>query len=592
MRAARLLSAALLCGCTAELGAPGQSDGGTWPLEDAFNPALAPERVHGAVAADLSITRSCSPTTLRGAAYEGVSRLTKVQLERLLQAAFPDLFRFSSASYPNYYKPVTPVMARYPAEVPSDPNEHFEPMHDEAQVRAWMNVADEFGVLVAASPPSLARYGGACMNAPTRDPDCWRGFVAKLGRTLYRRPLADDELDRVLALGPDDDEPARIRVAVAFLLRSPHAVFHMVQGTPDASGRTRLNAFEVASRLSFALTDAPPDEELARAAEAGELDDLVALRAHAMRLLETPLARVRLRSFVAEWLRTADISRPPQLAAHRYDWPANTLRIEEEFRQEIEQYAVSIIWDRHGTLRDLLTAPIAMPIGAKVAQIYGVEPTTVGGPARDAPDHPGILLRAGLLSSGTMQTNPILRGVTVLRRALCQALPSPDATIVATRVAQLDEVDPRSVASYEAAHELTRTEPCTACHSMINPVGFALETYDHVGARRDMSEYAYAEGGEVHIASFPLPGPQAVTLGTMASTISAPEELVERLAETPEVSECFATRLLRARARRPESSPDACALAETAAALRADLPLLDVLADSIVNEDLFWKEAP
>jgi hypothetical protein len=103
----------------------------------------------------------------------------------------------------------------------------------------------------------------------------------------------------------------------------------------------------------------------------------------------------------------------------------------------------------------------------------------------------GLLTQASLLkhtSNGTT-TSPVLRGAWVMEKLLGQPPPPPPKSVPAI------EPDIRGAGSIrELLAKHTEVKTCAACHALFDPVGFALENFDVMGAWRD--RYRGMEKGE------------------------------------------------------------------------------------------------
>ncbi|MES1210137.1 MAG: DUF1592 domain-containing protein, partial [Pseudomonadota bacterium] len=146
---------------------------------------------------------------------------------------------------------------------------------------------------VAGDPVALAKLLPA--NAPTDLAGKARAFITTLGQRAYRRPLADAEVTQTTALfnqGPTlypgvDAFAAGANIVLQLFLQSPHFLYRTELSTAVVSGRIPLNDYEVASKLSFALSNSMPDETLLAAAAAGQLKTPANVLAQATRLLSS-----------------------------------------------------------------------------------------------------------------------------------------------------------------------------------------------------------------------------------------------------------------------------------------------------------------
>jgi hypothetical protein len=238
----------------------------------------------------------------------------------------------------------------------------------------------------------------------------------------------------------------------------------------------------VAARLSFGLWDSLPDETLLRAAAEGRLKTPEQVAAQAQRMLDDPRARSKLRYFFHQWLqvhRAYDISKDKDL------YPDFDRSVVSDAMTSLDLLLDNVVWQSDGDFRQLLLTS-ELFVNPKLAQFYDLaEPTGDGfervvcDPQRQAGvlTHPYMMLGLGYLKS----SSPIHRGVFLLRGVLGRALKPPPVAI-----APDDEgLDP-SLTTRERVMQQTKAETCQACHSMINPLGFALENYDAVGRFRDV----------------------------------------------------------------------------------------------------------
>ncbi|MGH7129122.1 MAG: DUF1592 domain-containing protein, partial [Planctomycetaceae bacterium] len=124
--------------------------------------------------------------------------------------------------------------------------------------------------------------------------DCMRQVIAGMGKWLLRGPLEDREIAAYLRIskavakeGGGFEEA--VRYVIEGMLQSPRFLYRIekqhVDGTPRPVG-----PYELASRMSYILWGAPPDKELMRAADAGELSDRRHVEAQVRRMLQDPRA--------------------------------------------------------------------------------------------------------------------------------------------------------------------------------------------------------------------------------------------------------------------------------------------------------------
>ena len=323
------------------------------------------------------------------------------------------------------------------------------------------------------------------------------GFVTTFGRRAFRRPLATAEIDRYLSLYDRRAELTEsgtfaesAQLIIEAFLSSPFFLARVERSTEFVGNRIPLDPYEVASRLSFALWNSMPDDELLDEAERGGLRDESSVRAEAERMLRDPRAAPMVRSFHRRWLGMegstagtwSEISRDPQKFPD-FGVDTATALVEETLR-----FAEHVTLERRGDFSDLLTAPIGF-VDRNLAPFYGLDPSqyddTLSRVELPSDRRAGLLTRIGFLTSHALydRTSPILRGAFVVRHVLCRELgdPPPDA-----ESAPLPEPDPTLLTTRDRVAQQTSPPQCAGCHeTQINPPGFGFETYDAVGAWRD-----------------------------------------------------------------------------------------------------------
>ncbi len=368
---------------------------------------------------------------------------------------------------------------------------------------------------------------------------CREHFLERFLRRAYRRPVIDEDraemtavFERGQELGGDFASGARAVVEVA--LQSPDFLYLVERGGPEKEGdATRLTAHELAARLSFLLTGAPPDDELAGAADNGLLDD-VARRKHALRLLGTEPNRRQVSEIYQGWYDLA----PAQ--------PALNASLAAAAAEESRRFIADVTFDGAGTFRALLTEPSTW-LNEPLAELYGV--TEVRGdefrkvqldPARRA----GLFTQPAFLGVGSVngRVSPTRRGLALLSKLLCtQVEPPPDG---------VQNTEPVLGPTRRATLELSTADAaCQTCHRAVDGAGFPFENYDAEG------RYLETENGVTIDASGEL------FVGDAAGKVENAVQMLARLAESEVAQGCFATHWLEQARRRAITTEDACALA-------------------------------
>ena len=308
-------------------------------------------------------------------------------------------------------------------------------------------------------------------------------------------------------------EPLAIVLASpAFLyLNEPVAITPPADAAASVEIDRSLSDLELASRLSYFLWAAPPDDELLAAAVSGRLRTPEGLTAQTARLIADRRSFDFARGFTQQWL---DIDR---LDFFRFDH-----QLYPDFDESTREAAKGEIYHTFHTLlaenldaRKLLKNDFVV-INGLLATFYGLD--DAGKPIQGmtyrkvalpaASPRGGLLGMAAVLGMGSNgeRTSPVERGAWVLRKLLND--PPPPAP---PNVPQLSRLDGQKISTRERMRMHQEEPQCAQCHRVIDPIGFGLENFDAAGRWRT-EEHAYGFGwivkdalaGKVVAASFPI----------------------------------------------------------------------------------------
>ncbi|MEM6991318.1 MAG: DUF1592 domain-containing protein [Myxococcota bacterium] len=440
-------------------------------------------------------------------------------------------------------------------------------------VDTYFLVASGIAEVVASDVDARSRID-PCLADEDAGDACVDGAIADFGRRAFRRTLSSDEQAMLRATWDDsraDGFSAAVQDLVIAVLMSPQFVYLVEVGELDeATGIARLSGVELASRLSYLAWGSPPDAELLDAAEAGELATQVQIETQVARLFADERARQWLPTFFTEFLDLDLIPPPPGDADFLDGLPSDGLS--DAMRDEVDAFIHSIVFEGGGW-PELMMSRDAVVDSPALAQIYGVEASAEV--VELPPTRAGLLTRAGMLTGSGVSTAPILRGARVLERVLCQPLVLPDPEDLPPG-AEVEEppLDPNATAR-ERWTALTSEPACAACHSTINPFGFALEGLDSVGRLRTSEPVLDEDGAEVN--SLPIDDVVDVTLDGEVVTVAGAVGLSEALAGSVSAAECFAEQWFRFSHGRVQTLEDADDLAATRSAAAEGVSLLDVM---------------
>jgi hypothetical protein len=359
---------------------------------------------------------------------------------------------------------------------------------------------------------------------------CVQRNLTTLGRSLWRRALDPTELQDVMAVFQAARSTGTLAdgltLALQALMGAPSFVYRRELGAPEGD-HLRLTADELAEAMAYDFTGAPPDDALRTKAASGALDDPTARMVEAQRLMETPAGQAHLATFVTEWMQVKDL---PQVTRDPARFPAFTSALRDSMVEETKQFARAVFFGPTPTAKSLWGAETAY-VDDRLAAFYGLSarPGSTFAPVDvSATTRRGLLGQAGvLLSHGHVDsTSPVKRGVFVLKRALCQPLPSPPPNVMFS-IGSPDE--PRTTRERYAQHS---SDPsCAGCHHIIDPPGFALEGFDAIGQART-EEHGY-----------PLDLTGELFAGSASGPVDGGVDLAGRIADSQEAADCLVQQL-------------------------------------------------
>lgn len=341
--------------------------------------------------------------------------------------------------------------------------------------RAWDQATTDAAFEVAGYiAPRLQEFIGAKPEAPDAAKRA-RDFSLRFAELAFRRPLNDEQkklfIERQFAATSDVE--LAVKRVVLLVLKSPRFLYREAEQVADA--------YDTASRLSFALWDSLPDKELLDAAGAGRLATREQIIAQAERMARDPRARAKLREFTLQWLK---VDHYPDLAKDTKQFPGFTPELASDLRTSLELFLDEVLNSDSADFRQLLLGD-QLYMNSPLATYYGVD---LPADSSFQKVQPKVGVRAGVLTQPyilaafayTNASSPIHRGVLLSRSILGLGLkPPPDAFTPLS-----PDLHP-NLTTRERVTLQTKSQACLTCHGMINPLGFTLENFDAVGRFRD-----------------------------------------------------------------------------------------------------------
>jgi hypothetical protein len=487
--------------------------------------------------------------------------------------------RLNRTEYNNTLRDLLGIDFRPADDFPSDDVGHgFDNIADVLSmspilVEKYLDAAESAIDQALAEEATRNRLLGQLPENPRQRRESARANLEQFATRAFRRPVSDEELDRLVALlpeerrggrgergrrnrdsnNPDSNNPDNaaqeesfgryLRTPFVAILTSPHFLFRIEKdpGEEDPDGIRRLDDYEVATRLSYFLWSTMPDEELFRLAKEEKLGHSDIMEQQVRRMMADPKARALVDNFAGQWLQLRDVERisPDPERFPSFDEPLRLAML-----RETELFFETIIRDDRSVL-DFLNADFSY-VNERLASHYGIADVKGEEFQRVSlpPDRRGVLTQASILflTSNPTRTSPVKRGQWILSNILGQPPPPPPPGIE-----ELDE-DGETLGSLREQMEQHRSNPsCAVCHRQMDALGFGLENFDVIGAWRDQDgRFDIDPSGE-------LPGNQR---------FSGPADLMEILAQSrrDDFTRCLAEKMLTYALGRGLGPYDRCAV--------------------------------
>jgi hypothetical protein len=395
----------------------------------------------------------------------------------------------------------------------------------EVDSRAWsdyQSAAEGLAAKVSSDSTLLSKLYSGTDSA---------GFIKTVGRRIYRRPLTSTETStyqKLFDTGPSysGSQSAFAKGAglvLEAMLQSPFFLYRTELGAAGAP----LSPYEMAAKLSLLLRDTTPDDTLLDAAGgSGKYDTAEGAAALAQKLLDEPTAKSVMRKFHSEFLRFNKFSQLSKVGVANYD-PS----ISSDLAESAALFFDRVFSSGQG-VKDIFLSTKGF-VSAKMAPLYGNTP----GPSSGFEERELGANRIGyfnqlpflVLYGHNAEPDPIHRGVNMALDVLCAPLgtfagvipPLPDVKPGETNRTRVDN----------------HTRPCgSSCHNeMINPLGFAFENFDGMGA------YRTTEKNGSDMLNIDASGSFTFMDGT--KTYKNSTELMQVLASSEQTHMCYSKRL-------------------------------------------------
>lgn len=339
-------------------------------------------------------------------------------------------------------------------------------------------------------------------DCETLDEDCMQSLIKSMGKWVLRGPVSDSEVAAFLSITRAvEEQQGDFEEAVSFvleaMLQSPRFIYRIENQRGDGT-TWPIDDYELASRMSYTIWGAPPDRELIRAVDAGELLDPNQAIAQVERMLQDPRARAQSILFVSEWL---DLGRLDNLRPNEDHYPEWDSELADDMRAESISFFEDLVWEQRRPLAELMNAQFTY-VNARLAKHYrmpfeaSVEDASqmVRVDVSDIPSRGGLLTHGSVLTVGGDEASMVSRGLFVLQDILRGSIKDPPPCVNTVPPETKAGLTQRGVAESRIANP-----SCGGCHLKFEPFAFGLEKYDGLGSHFQVDRHGneLRENGEL-----------------------------------------------------------------------------------------------
>ncbi len=408
--------------------------------------------------------------------------------------------------------------------------------------------------------------------------DVMGDLVAKMGQWLLRGPLDEFEVaafrgipPAVASAGGTFEEA--LELLVEAMLQSPRFLYRVENELGDGTAWP-VGEYELASRMSYIIWGAPPDSELLKAAENGQLFEEAGLEAQLKRMLDDPRAAKRSAEFIHEWL---NLGRLANMKPNPEKFPQWNAALANDMRSETIAFFDDVVWKQNRPLADLLNAKLTYAT-PRLAKHYGL-PVRGEGLVRydlkSVPERGGLLTQGSVLTLGGDEASMVTRGLFVLRNLLRSGVNDPPPALNIEPVPSKAGLTQRSIAKERIADKT-----CGVCHIKFEPLAFGLEKFDGIGAFHEKDEHGnpLRDDGEILFPGTAKPVPY-----------DSSAELMNLLADSDRVQQCLTWKVAQFALGRPMGPADTRTLDKVHQAAQKGGGTYASLMRAIIKSDLVQK---
>jgi len=441
-------------------------------------------------------------------------------------------------------------------------------------IEKYQSIAEAIATRATANTTALAKlHSCASSLTASNEEACARSIATSLAPKTLRRTMTTAEIDELVtlykgvrALSTTITFGSGVASMIEGMLQAPEFLYRIERGVAVAGNATvkRVAGREMATRLSYLFWQTMPDPALFSAADAGMLDTKDGVAAQARKMLDDPKSHPMVAFFFDNLLPIPDLA---GLTRKADEFPTWSSSIGVAMRTEVQRFLEHEIYENTtqaappyaaGSWPAILTANYTF-VNQALFNFYGastfaagtsVTGTTLTKVNLNTTQRRGLLTLGGMAAGTTTSnlTNPVLRGVFVLKKLMCFNIELP------TGFTPMPPDPYSGKTARERFSKHSASTVCAGCHKFIDPLGLPFENYDAVGLYRTNEHWT----DPMTNMSYDTPIDASGSVPNVAGTATNGVELVQLLAMSPDVETCFATHWMRFAYGRSLESADAC----------------------------------
>lgn len=451
---------------------------------------------------------------------------------------------------------------------------------------------EQLAAQLVLSNANISSFFGSCATSTSFTKTCFDAFLAAKGPQIFRSALNTDDnaslWSVVTQAGAVTDQ---LKILVQLLYGDARFLFHLElgEGAPDANGMIKLTSYEVANRIAFGLTGAPPTGSLWTDATQNKLTTIAAVSAQVDSLSQSPEFRSRVIDFVKYYVGAESTGTAPTTVTE-FMSGLNGTGLESAATNEFNNYVDYIVFSMNGSLKDLYSSRAAFPGTQPLATIMGTNVWTSGQPMM-ANNYVGILTRPYMNLIANPNLKLVQRGKRIRINMLCTDVPQPSAADLAARPL-LSDADLINLNRRDYIDKATlASASCIVCHSKMNQLGYATENYDSIG-RFITTERIY-NSSSVKVAEHPVVSSSKPAITETDSRVFANvDEFQNALTDSDVMHQCLSRKAYQFLQRVPDDiSKDSCRLNKMDTLIKQNKPIKQFIIENFKQQSVLYRRS-